>query len=152
MDGLPSAKPTGQGPPITTAQCDITAHLVSMEYVDRYERRRCREKRGLKRGEPGVAVMKYEDGRGSCWTCRGKNCEGKVDSDQVTTREETTGEGRTAAGPVWNDNGLVVSGRRLNKKHSKERKTRAQGKEAAGKTAPARAQGEDARGEEDAVG
>ena len=48
--------------------------------------------------------------------CRGRDCGGKVDSDQVTTREETTGEGRTAAGPVWNDNGLVVSGRRLNKK------------------------------------
>ena len=96
--------------------------------------------------------MKYEDGRGSCWTCHGRDCGGKTDLDQVTTGEETTGKGRTAAGPVWNDNSLVVSGRRLNKKNSKGRETRAQGKETARKTAPARAQDGNAKGEEDAVG
>ena len=42
--------------------------------------------------------------------------------DQVTTGEETTGKGRTAAGPVWNDNSLVVSGRHLNKKKLQRKK------------------------------
>ena len=40
----------------------------------------------------------------------------------MTTGDETAGEGRTAARPVWNDNSLVVSGRRLNKKKLQRKK------------------------------
>ena len=48
-------------------------------------------------------------------------------------------EGREVMGPTGNDYGLVVSGRRQNEESFYGRERRVQGKEAAGKVAPARA-------------
>ena len=75
-------------------------HVASTGHVDRYERRRRREERGSKRGEPGAAVIVYKVGNGSWWD-RFQGYD--PDLDQAAAKEQAAGEGGAAAGPAGND-------------------------------------------------